>query len=100
MNRRIITLSIAAVLLSATTGLCQAAEQRSDADVAADYKSEAAQLREKAQAHSKMAKLYRVRTPPKSSGSYEGVAKHCDKLAQHYEDAAKEAEAVAAELNK
>lgn len=101
MNRRaIIALSTAAVLFSATSGLCQAAEQRADADVATEYESEARQLREKAQAHSKMAKLYRARTPPKGSGSYQSIAKHCDKLAQYYEDAAKEAEAVAAELSK
>jgi hypothetical protein len=73
---------------------------RSDKEVATEYKSEATQLREKAESHRKLAKLYRGRTPPKGTANYETVAKHCDKLAQFYEQAAKEAEGVAAELSK
>ena len=48
----------------------------------------------------KLAQLYRGRTAPKGTANYEAVAKHCDKLAQYYENAAKEAESVAAELGK
>lgn len=73
---------------------------RSDAEVAGELKSEAAQLREKAQSHRKLAKLYRSRSPAKSNASYENVARHCDQLAQYYEDAAREAESMAAELSK
>jgi hypothetical protein len=74
--------------------------QCSDRDVATQYQSEATKLREKAESHRKLAALYRSRTPPKGKGNYEAVAKHCEKLAQHYETAAKEAEDLAAELNK
>jgi hypothetical protein len=73
---------------------------RPDQEAAAEYKSEATQLREKAQLHRGMAEQYRKKTPHKSSGSYESVAKHCDKLAKSYEDAAKDADEVASELSK
>jgi hypothetical protein len=39
-----------------------------DSDVAVEYKSEAAQLREKAESHRKLAEIYKTRTPPKGSG--------------------------------
>ena len=73
---------------------------KKDAEVAAEYKSEAMQLREKAEHHRKLAALYQTRTPPKASGNYASVVKHCEKLAQYYEDAAKEADAVSSELGK
>jgi hypothetical protein len=73
---------------------------KKDAEVAAEYQSEATQLREKAQHHRKLAALYKTRTSPKASGNYAGVVKHCEKLAQYYEDAAKEADAVSSELGK
>lgn len=115
MNRRnVIALATAAMLLGGTAALAQEPSEgkppmhmhksemnhRSDKDVATEYKSEAAQLREKADSHRKLASLYRTRTLPKGGASYENVAKHCDKLAQYYEDAAKEADGVAAELTK
>lgn len=115
MNRRIIIAFATGAMLLGGTGLL-AQEQgetkppmhmhkaemthRTDKEVATQYKSEAAQLREKAESHRKLSSLYRTRTPPKGSGSYAAVAAHCDKLAQFYEDAAKEAEAVALELTK
>lgn len=73
---------------------------RPDHEAAAEYKSEAMQLREKAQLHRGMATQYRKKTPHKSSGSYENVARHCDKLAKSYEDAAKQADEVASELSR
>jgi hypothetical protein len=73
---------------------------RPDKEVAVEFKSEATQLREKAQLHRGLAEQYRKKTPHKSGGSYESVAKHCDQLAQTYEDAAKAADEVAAELSK
>ena len=115
MNRRIIlALATGAMLLGGTATFAQEQKQsnppmhmhksdmehRSDKDVATQYKSEAAQLREQAESHRKLAKLYHSRTPPKGTANYETVARHCEKLAQYYEDAAKEAEGVAAELNK
>ena len=75
-------------------------DHRSDKEVATEYKSEATQLREKAESHRKLAKLYTGRTPPKGGADYSSVAKHCEKLAKYYEDAAKEAEGVASELAK
>ena len=115
MNRRI-AVAIAAGAMLIGGALASAQEQnatnppmhmhksdmdhRSDKEVATEYKSEAAQLREKAESHRKLAKLYHGRTPPKGTGNYENVAKHCEKLAQYYEDAAKEAEGVATELSK
>ena len=73
---------------------------KKDSEVAAEYKSEATQLREKAEHHRKLAAMYKTRTPPKGSGSYANVAQHCEKLAKNYEDAAKEADAVSSELSK
>lgn len=71
-----------------------------DKELAAEYKDEAAVLTEKAQSHRKLAQLYRGRTPAKGTASYESIAKHCDKLADLYEQAAKEASAVSRELTK
>jgi len=73
---------------------------KKDVEVAAEYKSEATQLRENANSHRKLAKLYETRTLPKGGASYASVAKHCEKLAKFYEDAATEAEAVSSELSK
>lgn len=115
MNRRIIVaLTTGAMLLGGTAAFAQEQtdskppmhmhksemDHRSDKDVATEYKSEATQLREKAASHRKLAKLYRGRTPVKGGANYENVAQHCDQLAKFYEDAAKEAEGVAAELSK
>jgi hypothetical protein len=75
-------------------------DHRSDKEVATEYKSEATQLREKAESHRKLAKLYQVRTPSKGGVNYEAASKHCYQLAKLYEEAAKEAEGVAGELNK
>lgn len=71
-----------------------------DKEIAAEYKSEASQLREKATSHRKLAQLYKNRTPPKGTANYANVAKHCENLANYYEQAAKEAEAVSSELAK
>jgi hypothetical protein len=70
-----------------------------DKEVAAEYKSEATQLREKAESHRKASQMYSARG---TSGkvNYASVARHCDKLAKFYEDAATEAEGVASELGK
>jgi hypothetical protein len=73
---------------------------RPDKDVAAEYKTEAEQLREKAKMHRDLAAQYKTRTPHKSGGNYASVAKHCDQLAKSYEDAAKAADEVSAELQK
>ena len=75
-------------------------DHRGDQEVATEYKDEATQLREKAESHRKLAKLYTGRTASKGAANYANVVKHCEKLAKYYEDAAKEAEAVAAELAK
>jgi hypothetical protein len=75
-------------------------DHRSDKEVATEYKDEATQLRERAESNRKLAKLYRGRTPTKGTASYANVVAHCEQLAQFYENAAKEAEGVAAELNK
>lgn len=75
-------------------------DHRQDSEVAAEYKSEATQLREKAESHRKLAQIYKTRTSPKGGASYANVVKHCEKLVKFYEDAAKEAEAVSSELSK
>lgn len=115
MNRRIaIALATSAMLLGGTATFAQEPREgkppmhmhksemdhRSDKEIATEYKSEAAQLREKAESHRKLAKLYQSRTPPKGGANYASVAKHCEKLAKFYEDAAKEADGVASELGK
>ena len=114
MNRRSTTLILLSAALLAVGSVGLAAEEPSkppmhmhksdmnhnkpDKDVAAEFKSEAAQLQEKAASHRKLAQMYRTRTPPKGGASYANVAKHCDNLANYYEQAAKEAEAVSSEL--
>jgi hypothetical protein len=101
MDRRFSALVALSVLALLSAGsLSVAAEEKQDSEVAAEYKSEATQLREKAEHHRKLAQHYKTRTPPKSQASYQSVAKHCDNLAKFYEDAAKEAEAVSSELMK
>ena len=102
MPRRIGALvSFAAVALLAAGSLSFAAEAvKQDSEVAAEYKSEATQLRDKAEHHRKLAANYKSRTPLKGSGSSASVAQHCEKLAKYYEEAAKEAEAVSSELSK
>ena len=75
-------------------------DHRPDKEVATEYKSEAEQLRAKADSHRKLAKLYEGRTGPKGGANYANVVKHCEKLAKYYDDAAKEAEGVAVELAK
>jgi hypothetical protein len=102
MNRRFTAMvGVSALALLAAGSLSVAAEERrSDSEVAVEYKSEAAQLREKAESHRKLAQNYKTRTPPKGAASYANVAKHCENLAKFYEDAAKEAEAVSSELTK
>lgn len=72
----------------------------SDADVAKEFVGEAAELRAMAESHRKLAALYKGRTPPKGAANYDSVAKHCEQLAKSYEDAAKAAEAISAELGK
>jgi hypothetical protein len=115
MNRRMSVLACVSALSMLGAGSAAIADQehkpdmhmhktelahRPDKEVAVEYKSEATHLLEKAQMHRGMAAQYRKKTPHKSSGSYENVARHCDKLAQSYEDAAKEADDVATELSK
>jgi hypothetical protein len=73
---------------------------RPDKDVAAEYKTEATKLREMAQSHRKLSQIYAVQAGPKGGADFSGVAKHCEKLAKLYEDAAKEADAVSTELGK
>jgi hypothetical protein len=72
----------------------------SDADVSKEFAGEAAELRALAESHRKLATLYKGRTPPKGSANYDGVAKHCEQLAKSYEEAAKAADAISAELGK
>jgi hypothetical protein len=114
MKRRIvIALATGAMLLGGTAAFAEAQQEpkpmhmhksemdhRNDKEVATEYKDEASQLRQKAESHRKLAKLYQGRSPVKGSANYANVVKHCEKLAQYYEDAAKEAEGVAAELSK
>ncbi|MGV6475595.1 hypothetical protein [Azotobacter vinelandii] len=77
--------------------MSQMAHDKSDQEVAAEFKDEATMLREKADLHRKLAQNYRARS---GKLDFEQVARHCDRLAQLYEDAAKEAEAVSVELSK
>lgn len=72
----------------------------SDAEVAAEFKGEAEELRALAASHRKLAELYKTRTPVKGQANYAAVAKHCEALARAYEDAAKAADAVTSELGK
>jgi hypothetical protein len=71
-----------------------------DAEAAAGFKGDAAELRAMAESHRKLAALYKGRTPPKGAGNYDSVAKHCEQLAKSFEEAAKAADAISAELGK
>lgn len=75
-------------------------DHQADKERSVKFKDEAEQLRAQAASHRKLAQLYRNRIPVKPPGNHKSVAKHCDSLAEKYEEAAKEAEAVAAELAK
>jgi hypothetical protein len=75
-------------------------DHRPDKEVSSEYRTEAEQLRAKAESHRKLAKMYQGRTPSKGGANYANVVKHREKLASYYEDAAKEAEGVAGELAK
>ncbi len=70
-----------------------------DEEVASEYKSEASELRGKAESHRKASQMYRARGTG-GKVNYANVARHCEKLAKFYEDAAREAEGVASELAK
>ena len=113
MNKRhVVFAAVTAVAFLATGTLSVAEEQakppmhmhkssmdhRSDQEAAAEYKDEATQLREKAQSHRALAKAYRARTGAKVN--YAQIAGHCEKLAEFYENAAKEADAIASGLNE
>lgn len=112
MQRRIVmALATTALLLGGVASFADEAnppmhmhksemDHRNDKEVATQYKDEATQLREKAESHRKLAKLYSTRGPLKGGANYANVVKHCEQLAKYYEDAAKEAEGVAAELSK
>lgn len=115
MHRRIvIALASGAILLGGTATFAQEQKEskppmhmhksemnhRQDREAAAEYKSEAAQLRQKAQWHRKQAQSYRERTTARGVGDYSNIAQHCDNLANRYADAAQEADAVASELGK
>lgn len=66
-------LSAFAVLFSGSMTLASETADptaRRDAEVAADYRTEAAELRKKAESHRKLSKLYAVRTPIKGGGDY------------------------------
>lgn len=71
---------------------------RSEKEAAVEYKSEATQLREMAQAHHTLANQYRARTGGKVN--YAQIAVHCDNLAKFYENAAREADAIASGLQE
>ena len=75
-------------------------DHRSDKEVASEYKTEADQLRAKAESHRKLAHLYKGRTPSKGGANYANVVKQCEKLAKYYEEAANEADGLAGELAK
>jgi hypothetical protein len=65
---------LSAIALLAAGSLAFAAEEiRKDSEVAAEYKSEAAQLHAKAEHHRKLAAIYKTRTPVKGSGGYASV---------------------------
>jgi hypothetical protein len=115
MNRRtVIAAAAGGLLLAGTIAFAEEEKQskppmhmhksemkhRTDQEVATEYKTEAQQLREQAEAHRNLAQLYRSRTPPKGAGNYDAVAKHCDKLAEYFENAAKESDGVARELSR
>jgi hypothetical protein len=112
-HRMVIALATGALLLAGTVSFAEEQkdpppmhmhksemDHRSDREVAAEYKDEATQLREKAESHRKLAKLYHGRTSAKGTANYENVAKHCEQLAKYYENAAKEAEGISAEMSK
>lgn len=61
--------------------------------LAAQYEQEARELQAKAQEHREMAKAYK--TGPFGPGGKFDLVRHCNNLAQKYEDAAKESLALA-----
>jgi hypothetical protein len=78
----------------------QVTGEMSNSEIAASYKAEAAEIRERAATHRKMAEHFKGRNTLGGKLNFSGTIGHCNKLAAQYEAAAIEAEAIAAELSK
>lgn len=109
---RFTTLSVAAIGILLSVGGCTSmnkeqgmtvhrvtvTSEMSDRDAAAAYRAEAAVLQENARTHRNMAQHYKALAGGKMDFSQ--VVRHCEKLAQQYKEAAKEAAAISSELSK
>jgi hypothetical protein len=78
----------------------QVTGEMSNSEIAASYKAEAAELRERAATHRKMATHFKGRNTMGGKLNFSNTISHCNKLADQYEGAAKEADAIVAEMSK
>lgn len=78
----------------------QVTGEMSNSEISASYKAEAAALRESAATHRKMAAHFKGRDTMGGKLNFSNTVQHCNKLADQYEAAAKEADAVSSELSK
>lgn len=78
----------------------QVTGEMSNSEIAASYKAEAADLRESAKTHRKMADHFKGRNTMGGKLNFTNTIAHCNKLASQYEAAATEAEAIVADLSK
>lgn len=102
MNHSFRSMLLGGIVACALTAPAMAAE-RSPGDPAAlatQYAAQAADFRVSAAQHAKTATMHRSGMAGSSKTSHESIANHCEKIAASLNEAAVEADALAAEYKK
>lgn len=99
LNPRTLVLAFAAATLLAANAYAAEPAREDPAVVAATLDKQAADFRATAAKHENMAKMHRGGAGS-SKVNHEGIAKHCDKIAENLRSAAKESEELAEEYRK
>lgn len=102
MNHSFRSMLLGGIVACALVAPAVAAEQSLEdpAALATQYAAQAADLRASAAQHAKIAKMHRTGMAGSSKTSHESIANHCEKIAASLNDAAVEADALAAEYKK
>ena len=72
----------------------------SNSEIVASYTAEAASLRESAKTHRKMAAHFKGRSTMDGKLNFTNTVMHCNKLADQYDAAAVEADAISSSMKK
>ncbi len=99
LNPRTLILAFTAATLLAASAFAAEPASEDPAAVVATLDKQAADFRAAAAKHENMAKMHRGGAGS-SKVNHEGIAKHCDKIAEDLRSAAKESEELAAEYRK